>query len=66
MNRRIHDLALFILSKIESEDKANQVFSFLDTWCRKRHGLLYHLFLSLFEVCGHLDAVFRKLELIGW
>ena len=31
MNRRIHDLALFILSKIESEDKANKVFAFLDT-----------------------------------
>ena len=30
MNRRIHDLALFILSKIESEDKANKVLVLLD------------------------------------
>ena len=30
MNRRIHDLALFILSKIESEDKVNKVLVLLD------------------------------------
>ena len=29
MNRRIHDLALFILSKIKGEDKANEVLSLL-------------------------------------
>lgn len=29
MNRRIHNLALFILSKIESEDKAKKSSSFL-------------------------------------
>jgi hypothetical protein len=27
MNRRIRDLALFILSKIKGEDKANEVLS---------------------------------------
>ena len=54
MNRRIHDLALFILSKIESEDKANKVFSLFDAGRRKQNGLLYRLFISLFEVCGHL------------
>ncbi len=28
MNRRIHDLALFILFRIKSEDKANKVLPF--------------------------------------
>ena len=31
MNRLIHDLALFILFRIKSEDKANKVLPFLDT-----------------------------------
>lgn len=65
MNRRIHNPALFILSKIESEDKANKVvLSFRHLMSYIKRTALPPILKSLRSLWA-LDAVFRKLELIG-
>ena len=55
MNRRIHNLALFILSKIKSEDKAKKSSSFL-TLDVVALPPIYKSLRSLWA----LDAGFRK------